>query len=229
MLRPILVSASLMCADFTNLRRDVAWLEEGGVEWLHFDVMDGHFVPNFTMGPDVIKNVRGITTMPFDVHLMVEHPIDYIDRFVSAGADIVCVHLESASCVHECVERIRLLGARPAVAIKPETPSECLLPIIQKIDMVLVMTVHPGFAGQKLLPETLDKISDVAAMRESGECEFYLQVDGNVSLVNIPKMVTRGADVLVCGTSSLFVPDKPLPEAIGRLNDLITSLQCIEG
>jgi len=221
----VTLSASVMCADFTNLRRDVGWLEDGGIQWLHFDIMDGHFVPNFTLGPDVMKRLRDITDMTFDVHLMIEHPEQYVERFVSAGGDIICVHVEACSCITRCISLVKNMGAKVAVAIKPETPAQCLEPMLSDIDMVLVMTVKPGFAGQRLLPETVAKITEVAAMRDRAGRDFHIQVDGNVSLVNIPKMVARGADVLVCGTSSLFTPDMPLPEAISRLNNLTATLQ----
>jgi ribulose-phosphate 3-epimerase len=224
----VTLSASMMCADFTRLLRDVAWLEDGGVEWLHFDIMDGHFVPNFALGPDLMRRLRDVTDMTFDVHLMIEHPEKYVEQFVSAGGDLICVHVEACSCITRCISLVKNMGAKVAVAIKPETPVQCLGPILAELDMVLVMTVNPGFAGQRFLPETLAKIAQVAAMRDGAGLDFRIEVDGNVSLVNIPKMVAQGADVLVCGTSSLFTPDMRLPDAIARLNALTATLQNVE-
>ena len=216
-----MISPSMMCADFRNLERDVRKLEEIGVEYLHMDIMDGHFVPNFTMGPDMLNCIRDITNIPFDIHLMVEKPENYIDIFKLQKADIVSVHQESTVHLQRVLQKIREKGASPAVAVNPATPLIMIKHVLTDVDMVLIMTVNPGFAGQKLVPATLEKIKEAYDLREKYNLEFAIEADGNVSFENARKMRLAGADIFVAGTSSLFNSKMTIEESSSKLREAI--------
>jgi len=214
---PVKISASLMCADLCNLERDVRALEEAGVDWLHFDIMDGQFVPNITLGADVVRAVRQITDLPLDVHLMVEQPERYIAEFVDAGSDIVAIHVEATRHVRTALRAIRDAGAQAGLCLNPATHLDRVEYAADLLDMLVVMTVDPGFAGQKLIPAILAKIADVRELLQTRGLEAEIQVDGNVSFEHAPKMVTQGATCLVAGTSSVFHKDLTIAEGIRRL------------
>jgi len=200
-------------------------LESLGAHWLHYDVMDGHFVPNITFGPELQAQVRRMSSLPIDTHLMVSEPERYVPRFAEAGSSLISVHVEACERPERALELIRSCGVRPAVAVSPPTPASRLEGLLELVDMVLVMTVNPGFAGQKLVPQTLHKIAEVRRMLDAGDLDVDIEVDGNVSLENIPKMLAAGANVLVAGTSSLFRPGRSIEESFAALKELIRGVR----
>ncbi|MCS7309299.1 MAG: ribulose-phosphate 3-epimerase [Armatimonadetes bacterium] len=208
---PVRLCASLMCADLLNLEAHVRQLEAMGIDYLHFDLMDAHFTPNMPMGLEVIAQLRRRTALPFDVHLMVEDNDLFIRKLLPIGVEAVSVHAESALHLDRTLSLIREGGAKAGVALNPATPLDVLEYVLEKLDFELVMTVNPGFAGQRLIPQTLRKVADCRRyLDERGFSHVPIQVDGNVSFENIPKMVAIGADWLVLGSSSLYHPDETL-------------------
>ena len=199
------VSPSMMCADALNLGADAVALEKAGVQYFHYDVMDGDFVPNFMLGPDVIKAVRKVSKVPADIHLMVKNPERHLHLFDLRAGEVVSVHQESTIHLQRTLAAIRQTGAQAAVALNPATPLCTIEDVLPDIDMVLLMTVNPGFAGQKLVPQTLAKITRLRKMLdESGYPHVRIEVDGNVSFENAVKMRAAGADLFVAGTSAVF-------------------------
>lgn len=216
------ISPSIMCADFTHLEENIKLLEKAEVEYLHFDIMDGSFVPNFTLGPDLMKSVREITCIPFDIHLMVQHPENHIALFGIRPGDLVSVHQESTVHLQRTLQKIKDLGAKAAVALNPATPIYSIEDVLDDIDVVLIMTVNPGFAGQKLVPATLKKISHMRKyLNENGYGHIEIEVDGNVSYENAKKMREAGADIFVAGTSSLFIKGAELLDSANELRRCI--------
>ena len=196
---PVKIAPSILSADFTRLGEQVRDAERAGADWIHVDVMDGHFVPNITVGPLVVEAVRRVTCLPLDVHLMIERPERYIETFVNAGADSITLQHEACVHLHRCVQITRDLGARTAVAINPATPIAVLQEILPFLDMVLIMTVNPGFGGQKLIETMVAKIRRMHEMIDSLHCDCLLEVDGGVNPDTAPELVGAGADVLVAG------------------------------
>ena len=215
------IAPSIMCADFRNLEREINELEEEGADLLHFDVMDGQFVPNFTLGPDIIKTVRKISSVPFDVHLMISEPIRYIEIFREAGADIISVHIEACSQIIRTIDKIKECGAKPSVALNPTTSLNNLEYILNKVDMVLIMAVEPGFAGQTFIESTFEKIKNLREMVDSKQLNIEIEVDGNINKNNAPELVKEGATILVGGTSSIFKEGKDIKEGIRELKKSI--------
>ena len=200
------ISPSIMCVDFRNLEENIKILEQAEAEYLHFDIMDGSFVPNFTLGPDLMRSVREITDIPFDIHLMVQRPENHIALFDLKPGDIVSVHQESTVHLQRTLQKIKDYGAKAAVALNPATPIYSIEDVLDDIEVVLIMTVNPGFAGQKLVPATLKKIAHMKKyLIENGYGQIEIEVDGNVSCENAKKMREAGADIFVAGTSSLFI------------------------
>ncbi|MDD5198486.1 MAG: ribulose-phosphate 3-epimerase [Terrimicrobiaceae bacterium] len=218
------ISPSLMCANQGNLRQDVIELDRAGVDSFHFDIMDGNFVPNFAMSPDMMKAVRGATRKPFDAHLMMLHPERYIARFADCGADSITVHAEAAEDLGAILRQIRELNRKSGVAINPGTPVSALEPFIHDVDLVCVMSVEPGFAGQKFIESVLPKIDQLASLISETGASAGIQVDGNISLERIPDLVRRGASMFVGGTSAIFLSDANLTEAVRRVRALFASL-----
>ncbi len=215
------LSASLMCADLLNLEASVKELQSAGIDYLHIDIMDGDFVPNITMGFDTVNAIRKITDLPLDIHMMVREPNRFIDCMELSEQDILCVHYEADTHIHRTLEQIRKKGVKAGLAINPSTPVDSIKYLTDYIDMLLVMTVSPGFAGQKLFSAAERKTRDAREMLDSMGLNIPIEVDGNISLVNGEKLSVCGAEIFVLGTSSLFVRDKSLAEAARDFRNVI--------
>jgi len=191
----------VLSANFARLGEEVRAATAAGADWLHIDVMDGHFVPNITIGPAVVEAIRGETSLPLDVHLMITEPGRYVPAFVRAGADWLSVHQETCTALREVVAEIHALGARAAVAINPDTPVEAIADVLPEIDMLLVMSVHPGFAGQSFIGDSLRKLREAVRLRERLGASFLIEVDGGITTENAGHAAEAGADVIVAGTA----------------------------
>lgn len=212
-----IVAPSLLAADFVRLAEDIARVEAAGADWLHLDIMDGHFVPNLTFGPPIVAAIRKITKLPLDVHLMVTNPAALVDAFAAAGADWLTVHVETEPHLHRLVTHIRELGVRPAVVLNPATPLSSLEEILPEVDMVLIMSVNPGFGGQKFIPSSIDKIWRLKKQINGLNREVLIEVDGGINAATSPLVREAGAEVLVAG-SAVFGSD-----------DLAAAIQQIRG
>jgi ribulose-phosphate 3-epimerase len=205
-----LIAPSILSADFGRLAEGVQAVEAAGADWIHVDVMDGHFVPNITIGPLVAAAVRRACSLPVDVHLMIEKPERYLKPFVDAGADWITVHQETCPHLHRTLQEIRELGASPGVALNPSTPVETIRDVIPDLEMVLVMTVNPGFGGQRYIPNSTRKVGEVAdLLRREGREEVQIQVDGGVDPTTAPTVAGAGATVLVAGSAVFGHPQGP--------------------
>jgi len=195
------ISPSILSADFTRLGEEIRAVEKAGADYLHIDVMDGHFVPNITIGPLVVKAARPVTDMPFDVHLMISEPDLYIEEFAKAGADIISVHAEAAIHLHRTLNHIRDCGARSAVALNPATPISLLDHVLTELDMVLIMSVNPGFEAQKFIPEVISKIKSLREKIDQLGLDIEIEVDGGINQNTIGSVSKAGADVFVAGSA----------------------------
>jgi ribulose-phosphate 3-epimerase len=195
------LAPSLLSADFVRLAEEIAKVEAAGADWLHLDIMDGHFVPNLTFGPPVVAAIRKVTKLPLDVHLMVTNPAEVVEQFAAAGADWLTVHVETEPHLHRLVNRIRELGVKPAVTLNPATPIGQLDEILSEVDMVLVMSVNPGFGGQKFIPASLAKIRRLKEKLNQIGRPVLIEVDGGVNEATAPLLVQAGVDVLVAGSA----------------------------
>lgn len=195
------IAPSILSADFCRLGDEIRAVEAAGADYVHVDVMDGHFVPNITIGPLVVDAVRKITSLPLDVHLMIENPDRYIPDFAAAGADIIVVHAEASVHLHRSIQLIKSLGKRAGVSLNPATPLSCLEYVLADLDLVLLMTVNPGFGGQSFIEECLPKIQSLRAMLDKRGLEAELEVDGGVKVDNIARIAHAGADVFVAGSA----------------------------
>ncbi len=194
-----LIAPSILSADFGKLEQQIRLAEKGGADWIHLDVMDGHFVPNISFGPMVVKKVRAITKLPLDTHLMIEKPERYFDAFKEAGSDIITVHVETCPHLHRTIQHIKQLGMKAGVSLNPSTPACLIREVIEYVDLILVMTVNPGFGGQKFINSMLPKIEEISEMIHNKN--IYLEVDGGVDVTTAPLVVKAGANVLVAGNS----------------------------
>ena len=210
---PVRIAPSILSADFAALGRDIAAAERGGADLIHVDVMDGHFVPNITIGPPVVRAIKRIATRPLDVHLMIEEPDRYIESFVAAGAAMLSVHVEAVPHLHRTVALIRSLGAKAGVVINPATPVASLVDIVGDVDLVLVMSVNPGFGGQSFIPHSLQKVRQVRDLLAAAGSTAAIEIDGGVDLSNAADVVAAGATILVAGQAIFGTPD---PEAATR-------------
>lgn len=216
----IKIAPSILAADFSRLGEQVLKAEAAGADYIHVDVMDGHFVPNITMGPVVVNAVRQVTSLPLDVHLMIESPERYLAEFCAAGADNLTVHVETCPHLHRTVQQIKELGCRAGVTLNPATPASSLEEILPYVDLVLVLTVNPGFGGQAFIPSMLPKIKRMRNMLDVIGSPAELEVDGGIGLKTAPSAVHAGADVLVAGTA-IFGAAEGIEEAIKQLRKVL--------
>ncbi len=210
-----LIAPSILSADFARLADAVQQVEAAGADWIHVDVMDGHFVPNLTVGPPMVEALRKVTTLPLDVHLMMTNPDEFIPEFAKAGADMLTVHVETCPHLHRTVQAIKECNVKAGVTLNPATSATTLEQILGDVDLVLVMSVNPGFGGQKFLESTLDKIRQIRAMISASKGSPYLEVDGGITVKNVASVLQAGANVLVAG-SAIFGSTN-MPDTIRQL------------
>ena len=200
-MKKIQISPSILSADFSQLGNEIKRLEEGGADMIHVDVMDGHFVPNLTMGPPIIKTLRNYTKLPFDVHLMISPVHKYIKDYADAGADIITIHPEATENLKSSVEHIKSLNKKVGVSLNPESKIDLITDLLNKIDLVLIMSVNPGFGGQKFMPEVLEKIKELKKIRDQKNIDFDIEIDGGINFENNKIAIEAGANILVSGTT----------------------------
>jgi len=200
-MKKIKISPSILSADFSQLGNEIKKLEDGGADMIHVDVMDGHFVPNLTIGPPVIKALRNYTKLPFDVHLMIAPVHKYIKNYAEAGADIITIHPEATDNLKESINHIKELGKKVGVSLNPNTKIDVIKEFLNEINLVLIMSVHPGFGGQKFIPEVLQKIKELKKIKDQQNLSFDIEVDGGINFDNSKLVIEAGANILVSGTT----------------------------
>jgi ribulose-phosphate 3-epimerase len=200
-MKKIQISPSILSADFSQLGNEIKRLEEGGADMIHVDVMDGHFVPNLTIGPSVIKSLRNYTKLPFDVHLMIKPVHKYIKSYAEAGANIITIHPEATDNLKDSIKHIKELGKKVGVSLNPDTKTDIIKEFLSELDLILIMSVHPGFGGQKFIPEVLSKIEELKDIKLKENLKFDIEVDGGIDFNNSKLVVKAGANILVSGTT----------------------------
>ncbi len=216
-MKNIQISPSILSADFSQLGKEIKRLEEGGADMIHVDVMDGHFVPNLTIGPPVIKALRKHSSLKFDVHLMISPVHKYIDAYANAGADIITIHPEATDNLENSIKKIKEKNKKVGVSLNPESKIDLILHRLDQIDLVLIMSVNPGFGGQKFMPEVLDKIKDLKKIREQKNLDFDIEIDGGINFDNCKKVIDAGANILVSGTTVFKSNDGDIKKNINLL------------
>jgi ribulose-phosphate 3-epimerase len=214
-----LIAPSILSADFSNLSQQIRLTEMGGADWIHCDVMDGHFVPNITIGPIIVKAARKVTKLPIDVHLMIENPDKFLEAFAEAGANFISVHVEEVVHLNRTINRIKELGCKPGVVVNPATPLNRIVDIAEYIDLLLIMTVNPGFGGQKFIPNSIRRIEEAVNLRTKLKANFLIEIDGGVNNKTIIAAKNAGVDVFVAG-SAIFKADN-ITAATAELKNLV--------
>jgi ribulose-phosphate 3-epimerase len=217
----IKLAPSILSADFARLGEQIGEVTRAGADYIHVDVMDGHFVPNITIGAPVVASIRRVTSLPLDVHLMIEHPERYISDFVNAGADIITVHVEASPHLKSTIQAIKEQGVKAGVSLNPPTPLSAADEYIHHVDLILIMSVNPGFGGQSFIPETLPRIANMRKMIDNRKPGIELEVDGGINAENAPDIVEAGADVLVAG-NSVFRAEEGISQALQRLREAVS-------
>lgn len=212
-----LIAPSLLAADFSRLAEEIENVERAGADLLHLDIMDGHFVPNLTMGPDLVRSIRNVTSLPFDCHLMIEHPEKMIEPFAKAGANWISVHVEACNLA-ALLPAIKKLGCKAGAVVNPPTPIEKLLPFTHAADFILVMTVNPGFAGQTMIENSIQKINILKKYREEKKLSYQIEVDGGIKVENAHKVIDAGADIIVVGSGLFSTKDYAVTTKLLRGN-----------
>jgi len=217
----IKLAPSILSADFAHLGEQIAEVTRAGADYIHVDVMDGHFVPNITIGAPVVASIRRVTSLPLDVHLMIEHPERYISEFINAGADIITVHVEASAHLLSTIRLIKEQGVKAGVSLNPPTPLSAVDEFIHHVDLILIMSVNPGFGGQSFIPETLPRIANMRKILNNRKPGVELEVDGGITADNAPDIVEAGADVLVAG-NSVFRAEEGISGAMQRLREAVS-------
>jgi ribulose-phosphate 3-epimerase len=220
-----IIAPSILSADFANLQRDIEMLNESQAEWIHVDVMDGVFVPNISFGFPVLKAVKKYAKKPLDVHLMIVNPEKYIEEFASAGADIITVHYEACTHLHRVIQSIKNTGCKAGVALNPHTPIEALQDVIADLDLVLIMSVNPGFGGQQFIPNSLTKIKAIKQMAELKNPKLIIEVDGGINELNMESVIRAGASAIVAG-NAIFAANDPI-QTIAHFNNININLSSV--
>lgn len=213
------LAPSILSADFSKLGEQIALIEKAGAQVIHVDVMDGHFVPNISFGAAVMKSLLGKTKLPFDVHLMIENPDQYLEDFVTKNTEVITVHEEACPHLHRTIQHIKSLGVRAGVSLNPATPISALDAIIEDVDLVLIMSVNPGFGGQKFIPSTLKKIRDLKALKETRNPKLEISIDGGITIENIKTVTDSGVELVVAGSTVFGAPD--IDKRVKELLELI--------